>query len=144
MSGTQTIGLSHFDCFYVVYEVHTLLTDHFERYFNIIDGQTDRSNRLTPLAHTRAGNCSNVQAISVIISATTHVANHLQCDSDEWRCDDGDCIDEDDRCDDFEDCDDGSDEDDCVGECLLVVCSTLNCMLLLQARAEQLKTYILT
>ncbi len=40
--------MSHFDCFYVVYEVHTLLTGHFERYFNIIDGQTDgQTDRLT-------------------------------------------------------------------------------------------------
>ncbi len=38
---TQTIGLSHFDCFYVVHEVPTPLSDHFERYFNIVDGQTE-------------------------------------------------------------------------------------------------------
>ncbi len=46
-------GLSHFYCLYVVYEVPILLSDLFERYFNIIDGQTDRqtdsSNRLTQL-----------------------------------------------------------------------------------------------
>ncbi len=34
LPGTQTIGLSHFDCFDVVYEVLTPLSDHFERYFN--------------------------------------------------------------------------------------------------------------
>ncbi len=49
------LGLSHFDCFDVVYEVAMPLSDVFEKYLNIIDGQTDRSNRLTPLAHTRAG-----------------------------------------------------------------------------------------
>ncbi len=36
------LGLSHFDCFDVVYEVAVPLSDVFERYFNIIDGQTDR------------------------------------------------------------------------------------------------------
>ncbi len=36
------LGLSHFDCFDVVYEVAIPLSDVFERYFNIIDEQTDR------------------------------------------------------------------------------------------------------
>ena len=36
------------------------------------------------------------------------------CDSDEFECDSGECIDEDRQCDDVDDCFDGSDEEGCL------------------------------
>ena len=42
------------------------------------------------------------------------VGSHY-CDSDEFECDNGECIPEDYECDGVDDCDDDSDEDGCDG-----------------------------
>ncbi len=61
------IGLSHFDCFYVVYEVPTRLSGHFERYFNIVDGSAYARGVIkgTHALYLRYSACGQVQCLAV-------------------------------------------------------------------------------
>ena len=58
-----------------------------------------------------------------VLPSYDHIS--ANCDSDEFECDSGECIDEDRQCDDVDDCFDGSDEDGCLDSgknlCILFV-----------------------
>ena len=65
--------------------------------------------------------CNYLGVLVLLASLNVHVVGGQDCESDEWQCDDGECIDASWKCDGEGDCDDDTDEStsvcgaDCAG-----------------------------